>query len=40
MSGAFATASSGYNYSAGDQITCCQNGTGINRSARVEVYIR
>ena len=40
MSGAFATASSGYNYSAGDQITCCQNVTGINRSARVEVYIR
>lgn len=40
MSGAFATASSGYNYSAGDQITCCQNGRGINRSARVEIYVR
>ncbi len=40
MSGAFATASSGYNYSAGDQISCCQNGTGINRSARVEIFIR
>lgn len=40
MSGVFATASSGFNYSAGDQITCCQNSTGINRSARVEIYIR
>ena len=28
------------NYSAGDFITCCQNVTGINRSARVEIYIR
>ena len=27
-------------YSAGDLIGCCQNSTGINRSARVEVYIR
>jgi hypothetical protein len=40
MSGAFTTASSGYNYSAGDQISCCQNSTGINRSARLEIYIR
>ena len=31
----------GTNYhSAGDQINCCQNRTGINRSARVEVYVR
>jgi hypothetical protein len=37
MSGVFTT---GINYSAGDQISCCQNGTGINRSARVEIYIR
>ncbi len=37
MSGVFTT---GVNYSAGDQISCCQNGTGINRSARVEIYIR
>lgn len=37
MSGAFATA---INYSAGDQITCCQTVTGINRSARVEIYVR
>ena len=27
-------------YSAGDRINCCQNATGINRSARVEIYIR
>jgi type IV pilus assembly protein PilA len=28
------------NYSAGDYIGCCQDNTGINRSARVELYIR
>lgn len=28
------------NYSAGDKISCCNNRTGINRSARVEIYIR
>jgi len=28
------------NYSAGDLISCCQDTTGINRTARVEVYIR
>jgi hypothetical protein len=27
-------------YSAGDYIQCCQDQTGINRSARVEVYVR
>jgi hypothetical protein len=27
-------------YSAGDSIGCCQDTTGINRSARVEVYVR
>lgn len=27
-------------YSAGDIISCCQNTTGINRSARVEIYVR
>jgi hypothetical protein len=27
-------------YSAGDLVNCCQNRTGINRTARVEVYIR
>jgi hypothetical protein len=37
MTGVFST---GVNYSAGDQISCCQNGIGINRSARVEIYVR
>lgn len=27
-------------YSAGDNISCCQDTTGINRSARVELYVR
>lgn len=27
-------------YSAGDYINCCQDTTGINRSARVEMYVR
>ena len=27
-------------YSAGDRINCCQDTTGINRSARVEIYVR
>lgn len=27
-------------YSAGDRINCCQDTTGINRSARVEMYVR
>jgi hypothetical protein len=31
----------GTNYhSAGDQINCCQNRTGMNRNARIEVYVR
>jgi hypothetical protein len=30
----------GVNYSAGDHIGCCQDSTGINRSARVEIYVR
>jgi hypothetical protein len=28
------------NFSGGDLIGCCNDTTGINRSARVEVYIR
>lgn len=32
--------SNGGSYSAGDLISCCQDSTGINRSARVEIYIR
>lgn len=31
---------SAQSYSAGDYISCCQDTTGINRSARVEVYVR
>lgn len=27
-------------FSAGDAISCCQDSTGINRSARVEIYVR
>lgn len=27
-------------YSAGDKINCCQDTTGINRQARVEIYLR
>lgn len=27
-------------YSAGDYIGCCQDNTGINRTARVEIYVR
>ena len=30
----------GVNWSAGDRIACCQDTTGINRQARVEVYVR
>jgi hypothetical protein len=37
MSGLFAT---NINYSAGDQNSCCSSNSGINRSARVEIYIR
>jgi hypothetical protein len=28
------------NYSAGDRIGCCQSSSGINRSARVEIYVK
>jgi hypothetical protein len=28
------------NFSAGDKVNCCQNSTGINRSARVEIYVK
>lgn len=40
VSGGIGMDSSFGNYSAGDRINCCQNATGINRSARVEIYIR
>jgi hypothetical protein len=28
------------NFSAGDQINCCQSYTGVNRTMRVEIYVR
>jgi hypothetical protein len=40
VSGGIGMGSSYGNFSAGDKINCCQINTGINRSARVEVYIR
>ena len=40
VSGGIGMDSSYGNYSAGDYIGCCQDTTGINRSARVEIYIR
>ena len=40
VSGGIGMASQFGSYSAGDKINCCQTLTGINRSARVEVYIR
>ena len=40
VSGGIGMGSSYGNYSAGDKINCCQINTGVNRSARVEVYIR
>ena len=40
VSGGIGMGTSYGNYSAGDKINCCQNSTGINRAARVEVYIR
>lgn len=38
--GQYANWGSLVSYSAGDQIGCCQDQTGINRSARVEMYVR
>lgn len=40
VSGGIGMDSNWGNYSAGDYIACCQDTTGINRSARVEMYIR
>jgi hypothetical protein len=40
VSGGIGMDSSYGNYSAGDYIGCCQDTTGINRSARVEIYVR
>lgn len=38
--GGIGLGSGGLNWSAGDRIACCQDTSGINRQARVEVYIR
>jgi len=40
VSGGLGMAGNFGNYSAGDYVACCQNQTGINRSARVELYVR
>jgi hypothetical protein len=40
VSGGIGMDSNFSSFSAGDKINCCQDTTGINRSARVEVYIR
>ena len=40
VGGGIGMASQFGSYSAGDRINCCQDTTGINRSARVEVYVR
>ena len=40
VSGGIGMDSGNGSYSAGDRINCCQDTTGINRSARVEVYVR
>ena len=40
VSGGIGMGSSFGSYSAGDLINCCPDTTGINRSARVEVYVR
>lgn len=40
VSGGIGMSSSYGEYSAGDRINCCENSVGINRSARVEIYVR
>ena len=40
VSGGLGMSSHFGSYSAGDSIACCQNQTGINRSARVELYVK
>jgi len=40
VSGGIGMTNSFGNFSAGDKINCCQNVTGFNRQARVEVYVR
>lgn len=40
FSGIGLSSGGGLSYSAGDRISCCQDTTGVNRSARVEIYVR
>lgn len=40
VSGGIGMDSSFGSFSAGDKVNCCQDSTGINRSARVEMYVR
>lgn len=40
VSGGIGMGSQFSSFSAGDKINCCQDTTGINRSARVEIYVR
>ena len=40
VSGGIGMDSSYGSYSAGDRINCCQDTAGINRQARVEIYVR
>jgi len=40
VSGGIGMGSSYGNYSAGDKVGCCESNRGINRSARVAVFIR
>ena len=40
VSGGIGMDSSFQSWSAGDRIACCQDTTGINRAARVEIYVR
>jgi hypothetical protein len=40
VSGGIGMSSNFGNYSAGDRINCCQDTTGINRTARVELWVR
>lgn len=40
VSGGIGMDSSYGNYSSGDYLACCNDTTGINRSARVEIYVR
>ena len=40
VTGGIGLAYTGFNYSAGDVIACCADFTGVNRSMRVEIYVR